>query len=145
MRMLGRNSLTIASRSGLRDFRVDAFRILSLETAACPCAMAFALVCWGLNESCRPIGEQTVCHRVKAYKYLICKAYLFQEITNARAGRQYSAETVNYLTVSGPRTDRTLRASVSRSYGFWRNSSNPSGTAPESALSASEVPEQRIA
>ena len=47
MRMLGRNSLTIASRSGLRDFRGDAFRILSLETAACPCIMAFALVYWG--------------------------------------------------------------------------------------------------
>jgi len=48
------DSSTIASRSVCGDFRGDVFRIFSLETAACPCLMAFALVRWVRDESFTP-------------------------------------------------------------------------------------------
>src|SRR5660397_16457 len=69
--------------------------------------------------------------------------FIFEEEEYAGGASILPANRQNFDGLPS-RTDRTVRASVSRSYGFWRKSSNPSGTAPEGVFSSSEVPEQRI-
>src|SRR3990172_3412577 len=137
MRMPGRNSWTIASRSGLRDFREVAFRVLPWGSAAWPCVISFALVDWDLREPYVPILKQTLCQRKRTHNMLVLLDYLLHQQCGGKGNRQY-------FDGFASRTDRTTRASVSRSYGFWRKSSNPSGTVPGEVSSPSEVPEQRI-
>src|SRR3989304_8812786 len=99
MRMPGRDSGPIPPRSGWRDFREVAFRVLPWGSAAWPCVISFALVDWDLREPYLPILEQTLCQRKSTHNMLVLLDYLLHQQCGRKGNRQNPPTDVNILTV----------------------------------------------